>query len=276
MRSCTVTVLTVINTMAASTIAPPMHRTSPLLLPATDDTISPAMPHTNTAMHARVISRVAMSECASLPGKRLVLDPVRLVGTRAELLVPPCLVLAEVAFEPADLAVTLERQHVSGDAVEEPTIVADHHCAAREVVESCLEGAQCVDIEIIGRFVEQQDVPARLQDLGEVHPISFTAAEIADSLLLIAALEVEAGAVRPSVDLTIADLHVLDTASDLFVDGGVGVERVTRLVDVRQVDRVADGDAAGVHGLLRGQHLEQRRLAGAVRPDDADDPGAGE
>ena len=35
-------------------------------------------------------------------------------------------------------------------------------------------------------------------------------------------------------------------------------------------------DLAVVDRLLPGQHLEQRRLAGAVRTDDADDPGAGE
>ena len=55
----------------------------------------------------------------------LVLDAVRLVGGGAELLAAPLLVLGEVALEPADLAVALERQDVRGDAVEEPAVVAD-------------------------------------------------------------------------------------------------------------------------------------------------------
>src|SRR4029078_13585137 len=120
--------------MAATTIAPPMDRTTPLLLPAMDDTISPAMPHTNTTMHAWVISRVSIG-WRPLPGQRLVLDPVRLIGARPKLFVPPCFVLAEVPFEPADLAVALEGEHVCGDAIEEPAIVTDHDSAPRKVLE---------------------------------------------------------------------------------------------------------------------------------------------
>src|SRR3546814_5185728 len=43
------------------------------------------------------------------------------------------------------------------------------------------------------------------------------------------------------------------------------------LVDVGDVDRRAHVDAARVRLLLPGDHLEQRRLAGAVGADDADD-----
>ena len=47
-----------------------------------------------------------------------------------------------------------------------------------------------------------------------------------------------------------ADADQVLAAGDLLVDGVVGVERVARLVDVGQLDRLAEGDAAGV-GLLR-------------------------
>src|SRR6478735_8682870 len=185
--------------MAATTIAPPMDSTSPLLLPAMDEMIRPAMPHTNTAMHTRLMTRVAMMVRA-LPRQRLVLDPVRLIGAGAELLVPPRLVLAEVPFEPADLTVALEGQHVGGNAIEEPSIVTDDDSTAGEVLERGFEGPQRVDVEIVGRLVEQQHVAAGLEDLGQVHPVALAATEISHSLLLIAALEVEAGAVSPTVD----------------------------------------------------------------------------
>ena len=44
-----------------------------------------------------------------------------------------------------------------------------------------------------------------------------------------------------------------------------------RLVDVRELDRVADLERAVVRLLLAGDHPEERRLARAVRPDHADD-----
>ena len=76
----------------------------------------------------------------------------------AELLVAPRLVVAEVALEPAHLAVALEGEDVGGDPVEEPPVVADDDRAAGERLERVLQGAQRVDVEVVGRLVEQQDV----------------------------------------------------------------------------------------------------------------------
>ena len=48
-----------------------------------------------------------------------------------------------------------------------------------------------VDVEIVGRLVEQQHVGAALQHLGEMHAVALAARELADLLLLVGALEVE-------------------------------------------------------------------------------------
>src|SRR6185503_8174747 len=65
----------------------------------------------------------------------------------------------------------------------------------------------------------------------------------------------------------------LGALGDLLEDGLAGLERVARLVDVRELDGVADRDVAGVGRLLPDDHAEERGLARAVRPDDADDAG---
>ena len=49
------------------------------------------------------------------------------------------------------------------------------------------------------------------------------------------------------------------------------VEPGARLVDVGELHRVADAERARVRLLLARDHAEERRLAGAVRPDHADD-----
>src|SRR3546814_2745631 len=46
---------------------------------------------------------------------------------------------------------------------------------------------------------------------------------------------------------------------------------MARLVAIAERHRVADAELAAVRRLLRGDHAKQRRLARAVRPDDADD-----
>ena len=163
-----------------------------------------------------------------------------------------------------------------GDAVQEPAVVADDHGAPREVLQRSLERAQCVDVEIVGGFVEQQHVAARLEQLREVHPVALAAREIAHAFLLVAALEIEARHVSAAIDLSVADLHVLDVVGDLLIDGCVIVEAVPTLIHIGHLHRVADGDGAGIAGLLGGEHLEQRGLAGAVRPDDANDARTGQ
>src|SRR5436305_14109312 len=59
--------------------------------------------------------------------------------------------------------------------------------------------------------------------------------------------------------------------SDTVKLGVLRREVATALVDVRELDRVADLEVAFVRLLLAGDHPEERRLAGAVRTDDADD-----
>ena len=79
------------------------------------------------------------------------------------------------------------------------------------------------------------------------------------------------GDVGARVDLPLADLDLVVAAGDLLPDGLVGVERVAGLVDVGELDGLADAQRAAVGLLLADDHPEQRRLAGAVGADHADD-----
>ena len=170
-----------------------------------------------------------------------VLDPMRLIGVRAQPAVPVGLVVLVVALEPDDLAVALEREDVRRDAVEEPAVVADDDGAAGEGLERLFERAQRVDVEVVRRLVEQEQVAAALQHLREVHAVALAAREIPHLLLLVGAAEVEGGRVGARVHLALADHDdVLPAVRDLFPDRLVARQRVARLVDVRQLHRLAD------------------------------------
>ena len=67
------------------------------------------------------------------PHQRLGLDAMRLVGVGAEAALAVLPARCVVALEPHDLAVALEGDDVSGDAVEKPAVVADHRGAAGEL-----------------------------------------------------------------------------------------------------------------------------------------------
>src|SRR4051812_36778720 len=214
----------------------------------------------------------ACGEFQTLPRQFPVRHPVRAVRLRPE---PPELVLLigfEIAFEPFDVAVPFEGEDVGGEAVEEEAVVADHHRAAGEILERVLEGAQGLDVEVVGRLVEQEDVAALLEHLGHVDPVALAAGELADLLLLVLALEVEGADIGAGADLVLAEAEHVAAARDLLPDVLAGVEVVAGLVDIAQANRLADPDRAGIGLLLAADELEQRRLAGAIGADDSDDP----
>ena len=135
---------------------------------------------------------------------------MRLVGFRTEPAVPVRLVVLVVSLEPHDLAVPLEGEHVRGEAIEEPAVVADDHCAPGKRQQRLLERAQRVDVEVVGRFVQEQQVRAALQQLREMDAIALTAREGPDFSLLVPPLEVEPGHIGAGRDGAFAQLDFVD------------------------------------------------------------------
>src|SRR5262249_22398853 len=181
------------------------------------------------------------------------------------------LVILEIALEPFNMAFALEGQDVGGDAVEKPAVVADNDGAAGEILKRLLERAQRVDVEIVGGLVEQQHVGARLEHLGEMHAVALAARQGADLLLLVGAAEVEGRAIGARIHLALAVDDYALAVRDYLPDVLLAVERVARLVDVAERDRLADLDRALVRLVLPGDHAEQRGLARTVRADHPDD-----
>src|SRR6185437_14869843 len=213
----------------------------------------------------------ASSAAPGLPRQLLVLDPVRNDGVLAEPahLIP--FIVLEIALEPFDMAVAFEGQDVGGDAVEEPAVMADDDGAAGKILQRLFQRAQRIDVEVVGRFVEQQHVGARLEHLGQMHAVALAARQRAHFLLLVGALEVERRAITARIHFLLAEQDLLVTAGDFLPHRLLTVEIVARLVDIAEMHGLADGDVALVRRLLLGDHPEQRGLAGAVRADHADD-----
>ena len=103
---------------------------------------------------------------AVLPGKARPLavhqlpvrDPMRSVRVRSLSLFEIFGVIPVRPLEPHRLRIALKRQNVRCDSIEKPAIVRDHDRACREIDQRLLERAQCVNVEIIRRLVEQQQI----------------------------------------------------------------------------------------------------------------------
>src|SRR5579859_2171823 len=196
------------------------------------------------------------------PG-RLRAEPVDLV----------LLVRLEVALEPEPfrrvLVVALPGEDVRGDPVEEHPVVRDHHGAAGEVEQRVLQGAERLDVEVVGRLVEQDHVAADLQRQRQVEPVALATGQYPGGLLLVGSLEPEGGDVRARGHLDLADHQVVEPVGDDLPHRLLRVEAGAALVDVRQEDGLADAYLAGVRLLEAHDRLEERRLTDPVGPDDA-------
>src|SRR5208283_414145 len=104
-----------------------------------------------------------------------------------------------------------------------------------------------------------------------MHAVPLAARKLADLLLLVRPLEVEPAAIGAAVHLAIAELDLVEPARDLLPDVFLGIERVAALIHIAELHGVAEPECARVRRLLADDHLEQRRLARAVRADHADD-----
>src|SRR5262245_23345706 len=104
-----------------------------------------------------------------------------------------------------------------------------------------------------------------------MHAIAFSARQRAHLLLLVGASEIEGRAVGARIHLALAERNDVLPAGDFLPDVLVALERIAGLIDVAEMHRFADLDVALVRLFLSDDHAKQRCLAGAVRPDHADD-----
>src|SRR5919202_2902301 len=135
---------------------------------------------------AGVPTRATFTPSVALrPSQPLVRDAVRAIGLGAQQRAAVLLVGLEVALEPGYARVALEGQHVRGDPVQEPAVVGDDDGAAGEAEQRLLEREQRVDVEVIRRLVEQEEVAPGAQQLGEVDAVALAARQLLDALLLV-------------------------------------------------------------------------------------------
>ena len=159
---------------------------------------------------------------------------------------------------------------MAGYAVEEPAVVRDNQGRAREVQKGFFQGPEGFHVQIVGRLIQQQHVAALFQQLGQVQAVALTTGQVANPLLLVAALEVEAANVGSRRRLVVAHLDDIVAVREFLPDGFAAVQ-ISHLVHVGQFHGFADGDVARIRFVETGDHLEQGGFTGTVAADDAHD-----
>ena len=200
-----------------------------------------------------------------------VFNAVGLVCGRAETGLSVRFVLGIISIEPDHLAVALEGEHVGGDAVEEPPVVADDDSAAGKILQCFFQGAHGVDVQVIGGLVKEKDIGLFLQHAGQMDAVSFSSGDHGNLFLLISPGKIETGHIGAGIYLPLAELNSIISTGDDLPDGLVRIEDIAALIDVCQLYRFPDPEGARIRLLLTGDHAEEGGLSCAVRSDNPDD-----
>ena len=174
-------------------------------------------------------------------------------------------VVGPAAVVRADRAV-LDRQRAVGDRIEQGAIVRDQEHGARKRLERGLECFTALDVEMVRRLVEEQEVGAGGDDDRQREPTPFAARQHAHRLVVLLPAGEEEAAEEVLGRRTGEPGHRLDAGEH----GAPLVELDLVLREVAGLDAVPQPQLSSRRLTPAEQRLEQGRLAGAVRPDESD------
>ena len=236
--------------------------------------------------------REALDEVVELRDLLLALFVLRL-ETRADLGLGQHHLV--VAAGVGDDRLVVDVGDVGADGVEEVAVVGDDHAHPLVTHQELAQPVDRVEVEVVGRLVEQQRLRPAEERLGQQHPDLLPALQLGHRPLVQVIGNVEAGEQHRRVALGRVAVVLADRAFEFaephpvgVAERGLGVQQVP-LLERRPQDRVAHDhrvdDPEPVEGELvltqhaeplgpdhrtalrrqiAGQQLHERRLAGAV------------
>ena len=115
----------------------------------------------------------------------MVFDPVGLVCLHAETSFSVFIVFRVVAVKQDNPTVPFEGQDMGGDSIQKPAVMADDNDATGNIFYGLFESPHNIDVEIVGRFIKEEDVGPFLEHAGQVHPVALAPGHETDFFLLV-------------------------------------------------------------------------------------------
>src|SRR5260221_8478363 len=169
----------------------------------------------------------------------------------------------------SQLALAFKGQNARADAVEKITVVAHDHPHSGKGNQRLFEHAQRRQIQIVGRLVEDDEIPAVFEDARQQQPAAFAAAEMFDAGADALVGKKEPLQISAQRQRFVAKNDELRAIADFFEDGALFVQLQPALVNIIESRQLAGFDRA-LRGLeLTQDDLKERGFAQAIAPGDA-------
>lgn len=177
------------------------------------------------------------------------------------------LILFEVTFEPEPLAlldIAFPGEDMGTGAVQEPTVVGNHHGATGELLQRVFQRGQGFHIEVVGGLVQQDQVAALLQRQRQVQAVALTAGQHLGGFLLIRALKTKGGKIRTGRHFVLANVDIIQPVGHDLPHGLFPVDVFAALVHIGKLHRLPDFHLAGIWLLQADNGLKERGLTNTV------------
>ena len=175
------------------------------------------------------------------------------------------------------LAVAIEAEDLRRDAIEHVAVVGNEDEGAAEIEEILFEGLERGDIEVVGGFVQKEEVGFLEHEAGDLDAGAFAAGEFGDGLFEL--IEAEAEAFGPGGDVNgavlVEDGIAVGTEGELQGEGGVDFLGAI-LSEVNGLEEFGAGEGALIGVEVAAKDAEERGFARAVGADEAEAETGGE
>ena len=74
---------------------------------------------------------------------------------------------------------------MGGDSIQKPAVMADDNGAASKIFYGLFEGPHGIDVEIVCRFIKEEDVGPFLEHAGQMNPVALAPGHETDFFLLV-------------------------------------------------------------------------------------------
>ena len=148
--------------------------------------------------------------------------------------------------------------------------MGNDHCTTGEFQKRIFQRRQRFNIEVVGRFVQKQEISPLLQGEREIQSVTLTTGKDARGLLLVCALETKGRNVSTRRHFNIAHLDVVQAVGDNFPQSLVGIDTRAVLVDIAELDGFTDGELSPIKRFKSNNGLKQSGLTDAVGTDHTD------
>ena len=162
------------------------------------------------------------------------------------------------------------RERLGHDVVDERPVVADQQQRPREFLDRGLQQIERLHVEVVRRLIEDQHVRGPCEQARQQQAIALATGERRDRGTGALRREQEVREVAADVLAFAVDLDPVGSRADRVADRAREVKLLAHLVEVGDLHVRAEAHAARVRRQLPEDQPYQRRLADAIRAEDAD------